>query len=437
MAVLIASAALTAVAVQAQVSTEPLYLVKFKATATPGNDANGEAKKHKIGNDDLIREAVGVNLSKDAVKNFVVVYNPTTDSIQVVTEANGVLVGDVFLFQGGTNVISGKNLQRFTFMFSPDQTESIGSAVITEKPTTDTEKAKISGKLQFTVPTSFGTGLDPQIGNTLDTTLTGLDVITNSDGTISVTDTNNISDSSNSNNNSSNNDSGNNSNNNSNNDSGNNNNTQVDTNEFVQAGAAGTANNPNVEVATGTFSAGKLFVAGQRENGNNNNGNNNDTNNTGETPGTGGTNNDGTISTNSTRDVQFVTRATQSGLTEIELAQIALQNSTNQAVIDFANQMIQDHTQMNQNLSELATQKGIVVPTSISSSQQTIVTRLENLQGQKFDTAFRGQAVSSHRQAIQLFQNEASNGDDSDLQSFAQNNIAELQQHLTEAQQLP
>jgi putative membrane protein len=416
MALVITSAALIASAVQAQVSTQELYSVKFRATATAGDN---QGKRIKITDRELIREAVGTNISnRDVKRNYELVYNPATDSIQVVTEADGSLVSDVFIFQGGTNVIVGESLQRFTFVFSPTQSEAIGSAVITERAVNNNNgrnRARITGKMQFTVPADFGSvntaGTAPTINDDSSNTNSNA---TSGDGTsntnivsgstnvtdIATGDTNGV----------------------------------VDNGQFVQASAAATATNSEVKIATGTFSAGRAFVPGQ-----NNGGNTDDENvDTGGTPGTGGTNdNNGTGGTNSTRDVTFVNEAAQSGLAEIQLAQLAIQNSTNQAVVAFAQQMIQEHTQLNLQLTQLAAQKGIEVPTALDNANQATVNRLTTLQGQRFDDAFRSEAISAHRRAVQLFQNEANNGDDTELKSFAQNNLTALQQHLTEALQLP
>jgi len=368
---------------------------------------------------------VGSELSKkDAKRNYELVYNPSTDSIQVVNEADGSFVSDVFLFDGGTNTIVGDELQRFTFVFSPTESEAIGSAVITERANNKNNRARIVGDIQFTLPANFTTGnflntaatssnTDPASNSTDNRNIvSGNDTnngtgSTNSDGTTSDGSTNNGSSGSN-----------------------------VSTNGFVQASAAATATNSDVRIATGTFSATKLFEPGKNK-GNNNNNNDNGNVDTGATSGTGNNGNNSGSSTNSSRDVQFVRDAAQSGVSEVQLAQLALQNSTNQAVLDYAQDMIQDHTQSNLQLTELAASKGIDVPTALNSGNQKAVNRLAVLQGSSFDQAYRTEAINSHRQTIQLFQNEASKGNDSDLQTYAQSQIPILQDHLTRALQLP
>jgi hypothetical protein len=58
------------------------------------------------------------------------------------------------------------------------------------------------------------------------------------------------------------------------------------------------------------------------------------------------------------------------------------------------------------------------------------------LQGAEFDRAFASEAVSSHKDSIDLFQSEVSRGSNDDLQTFAEDQLPVLKDHLKEAQQL-
>lgn len=400
-ALIMAAAALAASPVQAQTSSQDLFLVKFHATCKPADSSNKGS--NKMDNQDLIEQCVGTGFSKKELKkNFALVYNPTTDSIQVVNASDGSPLCDIFQFQGGTNATSGNQLERFTFVFSPNQAEAIGSAVISEKSTGNSKKAKIKGNIQFTmtVPgTSFVTG---------DSTLTGETATTND--THGLTDTNVVTDTS----------------------GGDSTSDNVNTG-FVQASAAADSASPGeVAVCTGTFNAGARFEPGQSTV---------ETNVPSETPGTGeitppegNTNN--VSSTNTVRDIRFVTEAAQDSLKEIQTGQLAMQNSTNQAVIAFGQQLVNDHTQALNDLTQIANAKGIEVPTSLDAVQQKAVNALTDLQGQTFDTAFLKEEVASHRASIKVFQTEADHGDDADLQAYAQNTVPMLQQHLDQALQL-
>ncbi len=175
-ATVIAAFALQAGVVHAQ----DLWNTTFRAVCKPsGNSAgnafngvNGMGNGSRMTDADLIAQCVGTGFTaKQLRRSFAVVYNPSADSIQVVNRTNGEAVCDVFQFQGGTAVTNGDRLIRFTFVFSPAQTDAIGSAIITERATTTgsggTSRAHIVGKIQFAEPSALlVTGTEAASANT-------------------------------------------------------------------------------------------------------------------------------------------------------------------------------------------------------------------------------------------------------------------------------
>src|SRR5688572_29726238 len=57
------------------------------------------------------------------------------------------------------------------------------------------------------------------------------------------------------------------------------------------------------------------------------------------------------------RDMEFVVKAADAGLYEVQAAQLALTKGTSKAVKDFATRMINDHGAANDELKALATSK--------------------------------------------------------------------------------
>jgi len=55
---------------------------------------------------------------------------------------------------------------------------------------------------------------------------------------------------------------------------------------------------------------------------------------------------------------------------------------------------------------------------------------LSMLMGMAFDSTYINSQVMDHQAAIQLFQSEASNGNDSRLRDYAQKYLPKLQMHL-------
>ncbi len=133
-------------------------------------------------------------------------------------------------------------------------------------------------------------------------------------------------------------------------------------------------------------------------------------------------------------DKTFITKAAEGGTAEVQMAQLAQQKSQDASVKQFAQSMIDDHTPNNEKLASLATQKGITAPTEPSAAQQKMLTKLQGLDGAKFDHAYLTGQVKAHQAMLKLFEREATNGQDTDVKAFAEATVPTIQKHLTMAQ---
>ena len=132
----------------------------------------------------------------------------------------------------------------------------------------------------------------------------------------------------------------------------------------------------------------------------------------------------------SAADKRFVDKAASGGLAEVQAAQLAQQKSQDPKVKDFAQQMITDHTAANQQLTTLAQQKGLIVPTALDEKDQAGLDRLQRLDGKKFDRAYMKAQMHDHQERLKLLQKEAKSAKDTDLKSFAEQTIPTVQKHL-------
>ena len=136
----------------------------------------------------------------------------------------------------------------------------------------------------------------------------------------------------------------------------------------------------------------------------------------------------------SAMDKKFVTKAAQGGLAEVQLAQLAQQKSTDDNVKKFAQKMIDDHTPANDKLTQIATSKGDTPPTDLSAADQKMMSKLQGMDGKKFDSAYLKGQVKSHKDMLKLFTDESKKGSDADLKAFADQTIPTVQSHITMAQ---
>lgn len=129
-------------------------------------------------------------------------------------------------------------------------------------------------------------------------------------------------------------------------------------------------------------------------------------------------------------DNDFVTKAARGGMAEVELGKLAQQNGSDQKVKDFGRRMVDDHSKANQELSSIASKKGVTMPTSLDAKDQATKDRLSKLSGAAFDRAYMQDMVKDHRTDVAEFKKEANSGTDNDVKQFASKTLPTLEDHL-------
>ena len=126
----------------------------------------------------------------------------------------------------------------------------------------------------------------------------------------------------------------------------------------------------------------------------------------------------------------FAKKAAQAGMTEVQLAGLALRKSTNPEVDAFARRMNADHSKANAQLMSIAQQQGLTPPNTLGMKNEALMHRLQNETGATFDNAYLKSQLPAHRQVLALFEAEASGGQDPELVRFAKQTIPTLQEHI-------
>ncbi len=138
----------------------------------------------------------------------------------------------------------------------------------------------------------------------------------------------------------------------------------------------------------------------------------------------------------SSTDSKFVMEAAQTGMLEVQLGELAVQRGSSAGVKKYGQEMVEEHTQKNQELMQLAKQKGVEVPTEMSSQNKDLTDRLSQLSGTSFDAAYKQAMIDSHNQAIALFQAQSQQGQDPELKAWATQTLPNLQAHLQMVNQM-
>lgn len=131
----------------------------------------------------------------------------------------------------------------------------------------------------------------------------------------------------------------------------------------------------------------------------------------------------------SPQERSFVRDAAIGGKAEVQLGQLAEQNAQSEQVKQFGQKMVQDHSRANQQLEQIASQKGIQLPQQPDAEHMKEYDRLSKMRGAEFDRAYMQHMVRDHDKDVKEFEKEAQNGKDPEIRNFAQQTLPTLQQH--------
>src|ERR1051326_464148 len=136
-------------------------------------------------------------------------------------------------------------------------------------------------------------------------------------------------------------------------------------------------------------------------------------------------------------DRDFMMDAAIGGLEEVELGKIAAQQGTSEAVKQFGQRMVDDHSKASPDLMTVAQSKGITLPTTLDEKHRDQVKKLQAMTGADFDRAYSKLMLSDHKKDVSEFEKQSTKGTDPDLKAFASRTLPTLQEHLSMAQTLP
>jgi putative membrane protein len=136
-------------------------------------------------------------------------------------------------------------------------------------------------------------------------------------------------------------------------------------------------------------------------------------------------------------DQQFVDFAAQTDMVEANLGQLAQTAAADQAVKDYAQMLVTDHTNDFQKLKDAASQANLKVPDAIDSEHdKAIIAPFHKLKGAEFDRRYIAEMIAGHTKAIAIYRAEASDAKNDSLKSYATEALPVLEKHLSGAKDL-
>lgn len=157
-----------------------------------------------------------------------------------------------------------------------------------------------------------------------------------------------------------------------------------------------------------------------------------DTSGTSSTAATGMT---GATSSMDKADTDFMTKAAQGGLAEVDMGNMASSKATNADVKAFGNRMVTDHSKANDELKQLAATKGVTLPADVNDEQKKAMDSMSSKSGKDFDKAYMDDMVKDHETDVKEFEKASKSAKDADLKAWAAKTLPTLQEHLKMAKE--
>ncbi len=144
----------------------------------------------------------------------------------------------------------------------------------------------------------------------------------------------------------------------------------------------------------------------------------------------------GTITNLPGDEKEFIVKAGIAGLAEVQQGNLALQKAQSADVRQYAQRMVTEHSTSNNELSQLATAKGLALAAELDGEHKSALEHLAGLSGADFDKAYMQHMISDHEKAIGDFTKAATTATDADIKGWAQKTLPALQQHLQLAREI-
>ena len=135
-------------------------------------------------------------------------------------------------------------------------------------------------------------------------------------------------------------------------------------------------------------------------------------------------------------DKGFIMYAARDGLFHVEAGKLAVQRGSSEGVKKFGQHAIDHHTQINDELTQLAGKKGVMLPKKMSKKEQEALDKVAKLSGPDFDKAYLEMEIKDHSKDLSAFQKEAKDGRDPEVKAWAAKIIPAIEEHLKMARDL-
>ncbi|MCK2219119.1 DUF4142 domain-containing protein [Actinomadura sp. ATCC 31491] len=132
----------------------------------------------------------------------------------------------------------------------------------------------------------------------------------------------------------------------------------------------------------------------------------------------------------SEQDKTWLRTIHEGNMAEIQVGRLAEGKGSAKEVKSIGKMLIDDHTALDQKVTQAATQLGVDLPTSPSADQRALSDKLRETTGADFDQDFLAGMTKSHNAAIKATKKQISDGSSQAVVALAKEAQPKLEEHL-------
>ena len=130
------------------------------------------------------------------------------------------------------------------------------------------------------------------------------------------------------------------------------------------------------------------------------------------------------------KEKAFIRKAANGGMAEVEMGKLAADKGGSDAVKDFGNRMVKDHSKANDQLKDVAANMGVTIPDKVNAKEQAMIDKLSAMSGSEFDKAYVKEMVNDHKKDIAEFETAGKEVKNADLKKFIDDTVPVMKDHL-------
>jgi putative membrane protein len=133
---------------------------------------------------------------------------------------------------------------------------------------------------------------------------------------------------------------------------------------------------------------------------------------------------------------EFIEKAVRGNIAEVKLGELADKQAKSEQVQALGKTLRTDHAKALEKSEALAKEMGMNVPREPTEDAKEVYDRLAKMSGADFDKAFVEAAIEDHEKDIELYSEQAEDGDNKKVVDYAQATLPGLKKHLDMARKI-